>query len=181
MARAEALVGRPLVRHASMAAMFADADVDAVVLVLPIPMMAGAVADALRAGKHVISEKPLAPSFDAGLRLLTLHRTGSESGEASVASAATTARLAWTVSENWAQKPAVAWLRARLDECAIGRVLTAECSVLDGEAPRPAAGGGGGQGSGQGGGSGRGVSGGWRSGAEYEGGIFADVGVNLNN
>lgn len=54
MARAEAAsVGRTLVRHASLSAMLADPQIDCVLLVLPIPMMADAVAEALRAGKHV--------------------------------------------------------------------------------------------------------------------------------
>ena len=69
MARAEARAGRALRRHAKMDALFADEEVDAVVLALPIPLMAGAIEAALRAGKHVLSEKPAAHSLDAALAL----------------------------------------------------------------------------------------------------------------
>ena len=73
-----------------MDALFADPDVDAVLLVLPIPMMPAAVESALRAGKHVLSEKPAAPNLDAALHLLTLlHTLGPRAP-------------AWIVLENWA-------------------------------------------------------------------------------
>lgn len=169
MARVEALAGRQLVRHASMGAMFADAAVDVVLLVLPIPIMADAIAAALRAGKHVISEKPLAASLHDGLRLLQLHATMDHVGGGG---RTIPGAVSWSVSENWAHKPAVVWLRERLDEGAIGRVLAAECSALDGELPT-----GGGPG-GVGSGGEQGVSGRWRAGGGYEGGIFADVGVH---
>ena len=201
MARVETLIGRSLSRHANLRAMLADEAVEAVLLVLPIPMVAEAIELALRAGKHVISEKPFAPSLRAGLRLLRLHAAG-ELVQTDVAGTAgrvpadpmlpvVPAYGSWSVCENWAHKRAVCWLRERLDEGVIGQVLAAECSVLDGEMPRPSGGGGsasdasGRQGSGHGhapGGSAarenRGISGKWRSEAGYEGGIFADVGVH---
>ena len=95
MARAQAKIvaafpNREVRRHATMDALFADPDVDAVLLVLPIPMMPAAVESALRAGKHVLSEKPAAPNLDAALHLLTLlHTLGPRAP-------------AWIVLENWA-------------------------------------------------------------------------------
>ena len=64
MAKAEAKIGRTVVRHAQMQAMFDDPAIDVVVIVLPIPLMATAVEAALRAGKHTISEKPAAASLE---------------------------------------------------------------------------------------------------------------------
>ena len=48
-AKAEARAGRPLVKHKQMEQMFDDPQIDAVLLVLPIPLMAMAVGQALRA------------------------------------------------------------------------------------------------------------------------------------
>ena len=62
-------------KHKQWQQMFADPSIDAVLLVLPIPLVASAVEDALRAGKHVISEKPAAASLDAALALLELQRS----------------------------------------------------------------------------------------------------------
>ena len=75
MAKAEAKLGRAVRRHAQMQALFDDPAIDVVLLVLPIPLMADAVEAALRAGKHVISEKPAAASLERTLALLALQRS----------------------------------------------------------------------------------------------------------
>ena len=122
MAKAEARVkalapNHPeLRRHSKMEGMFADPDVDAVLLVLPIPLMPKAIEAALRAGKHVLSEKPAASTVEAATALLRLlHTLPSPAPQ-------------WLVLENWAHKPSIRWLRQRLDEHAIGRVLRANCT-----------------------------------------------------
>eukprot|EP00308_Calcidiscus_leptoporus_P026055 CAMPEP_0119395646 /NCGR_PEP_ID=MMETSP1334-20130426/134134_1 /TAXON_ID=127549 /ORGANISM="Calcidiscus leptoporus, Strain RCC1130" /LENGTH=148 /DNA_ID=CAMNT_0007419171 /DNA_START=38 /DNA_END=480 /DNA_ORIENTATION=+ len=96
MAKAEAAAGRSLTRHAKMEALFADAAVHVVLLALPIPLVADAIEAALRAGKHVFSEKPVCASL---ARTLTLFRAysciGRELGT----------RPRWLVCENWAYKP----------------------------------------------------------------------------
>jgi len=104
MAKAEAKIGRSVVRHAQMQALIDDPKIDVVLIVLPIPLAAAAVEAALRAGKHVISEKPAAFSLERTVALLALHR-----------SLPAPAPL-WAVSENWAHKPSVVWMRQRLDE-----------------------------------------------------------------
>ena len=121
MARAEAKIHaadpeREVRRFAKMEQLFADADVDAVLLVLPIPLMPAAVEAALRAGKHVLSEKPAAPSIEAARRLLD-----------AIAELGPRAPV-WLVLENWQFKPSVRWLRERLQEGAIGRVVSAHLS-----------------------------------------------------
>ena len=149
MARAEERLGRALTRHAKMEQMFADPNVDVVLLVLPIPMMAAAVAAALRAGKHVISEKPAAASLELALDVLRLRRDELPAPAP-----------AWAVCEGWAHKPSVRWLRARVEEGAIGTVLSAE--LVHHEA------------------LGRGASDGWRADGGHlaEGGWLLDGGVH---
>ena len=147
MAKAEAKIGRTVVRHAQMQAMFDDPAIDVVLIVLPIPLMAAAVEAALRAGKHTISEKPAAASLEQALSLLALHR--------SLPSPAPM----WAVSENWAHKPSVVWLRRRLDEGRIGRVLAAH--VCHHELVGP-----------------RGWPEGWRGAGQVEGGWLLDAGVH---
>ena len=123
-ARAEAKVlssipDREMRRHQKMEQMFADPEVDAVLLVLPIPLMTAAIELALRAGKHVLSEKPMAPSVKDALRLLGVIRELGESAPS------------WYVLENWSvSKAAVRWLRERMQEGAIGRLISAHCATL---------------------------------------------------
>lgn len=59
-------------------------DIDAVDIVMPIDSMPAMVEKALRAGKHVISEKPVAPDVATGHRLLSVPRNS-----------------VWMVAENW--------------------------------------------------------------------------------
>lgn len=70
-----------------LAALLSRDDIDAVAIVLPIPVQVEVVAQALAAGKHVISEKPIAPSRAQALSLLDLHHRYPE--------------RVWMVAENW--------------------------------------------------------------------------------
>ena len=129
-----------------MEQMFADPEIDAVLLVLPIPVMSAAIEAALRAGKHVLSEKPMAPSMETAIHLLGVQR---ELGPTAPA---------WIVLENWSlAKPSVRWLRERLQEGAIGAVLSAHCSY-----DHPA----------------DGAACAWRSSPSHAGGWMVDVGVH---
>ena len=117
MAKAEARLGREVRRHAKMEELFTDPDIDAVLLCLPIPLMPVAIEAALRAGKHVLSEKPAAPSLEACVHLMgVLRELGPAAPE-------------WLVLENWCMaKPSVRWLRERIQERAIGAVRSAHCT-----------------------------------------------------
>jgi predicted dehydrogenase len=147
MAKAEARLGRTVVKHKQMEAMFADPEIDVVLLVLPIPLMARAVEMALRSGKHVLSEKPAAHNLAAALTLLALRRSLPQPAPV------------WAVLENWAHKPSVVWIRQRLQERAIGRVLSAHCAHHEVVGAR-------------------GWAEGWRGAGGHEGGWLLDLGVH---
>ncbi len=73
MQAAQALANRllePAQAYDDLPAMLARTDIEAVDIVLPIMAIPPAVEAALAAGKHVISEKPLAPDVATGRRLL---------------------------------------------------------------------------------------------------------------
>ena len=76
-------------------------DIDAVDLAVPIAAMPGALRKALASGKHVFSEKPIAPDCSVGRELIALHQKNP--------------RQIWMVGENWRLEPAfvrAAWLIA---------------------------------------------------------------------
>ena len=94
-----------------LTALLARDDIDAVAIVLPIPVQAAVVAQALAAGKHVISEKPIASSRAEALPLLELHRRRPE--------------CVWMVAENWRYEEAFVRSAELIRSGAIGRPLLA--------------------------------------------------------
>ena len=88
-ALAAELPGSPAV-YTELDALLQRPDIEAVDVVLAIAVQPGVVEAALRAGKHVISEKPMAPDVATGRRLLeTADRLTAENGRV------------WMVAENW--------------------------------------------------------------------------------
>jgi predicted dehydrogenase len=67
--------------------LLAQPDIEAVDVLLPIAALPDAIARCLAAGKHLISEKPLAPDVATGQRLLALYPSDSPT--------------VWMVGENW--------------------------------------------------------------------------------
>lgn len=57
-------------QYATHLELLADADIDAVIVVTPRPYTAPVVLDCLLAGKHVLSEKPMAGTAEQGARLV---------------------------------------------------------------------------------------------------------------
>lgn len=80
-------------------ALLARPDIDAVDIVLPIGAMPAAVEHALASGKHVLSEKPIAPDMAAGRALVARYAARSDGGG-----------QVWMVGENWRYEEA--YLRA---------------------------------------------------------------------
>lgn len=72
-ARLNALLPRPAEVLHDLDAVLARDDMDAVDVILPINLIPAAVEKALAAGKHVISEKPMAPTVARGRELLAVH------------------------------------------------------------------------------------------------------------
>jgi aryl-alcohol dehydrogenase-like predicted oxidoreductase len=58
----------------ALAALLARDDVKAVIILLPITVQPDVVRAALKAGKHVLSEKPVAPDVAAGATLIAEYR-----------------------------------------------------------------------------------------------------------
>jgi len=85
-------------------------DIDAVDIVLPIAVQPAVVEAALRAGKHVISEKPMAPDVATGRRLL-----------AAAAELTRASGKVWMVAENYRFEDAFAAAAQAVREGTIGR------------------------------------------------------------
>ncbi len=81
-------------------------DIDAVCLIVPIASLPAMIEAALAAGKHVISEKPVAPDVATARRLLALPR-----------------HSVWTVAENWVYDLAVNRAADLIREGKIGRPI----------------------------------------------------------
>jgi predicted dehydrogenase len=97
--------------YANLEDVLADPLVDVVDLVLPIPAMPSAIEKCLRAGKSVISEKPVAPSPELVGRLWAqYHRSAADQS----------GKCCWCVVENWVAKPAVLHVHRLLQSHAIG-------------------------------------------------------------
>jgi predicted dehydrogenase len=73
---AQAVAGRFGIRHAydSLDAMLAEAPIDAVLNLTPIPVHAQTSLTILRAGKHLATEKPLATTLEDGREIVNLAR-----------------------------------------------------------------------------------------------------------
>lgn len=85
-------------------------DVDAVDIVLPIPLLPSTIEQAFAAGKHVISEKPIAPDVTTGQGLLATY--------------ARYAHLVWMVAENWSYETAYQMAREIIQSGDIGPIVT---------------------------------------------------------
>ncbi len=89
-------------------------DIEAVNIVLPIPVMPATVEKALASGKHVISEKPIASTLAEARRLLNLPLAKGQQ---------------WMVAENWRYEPVYVEMARLVDTGAIGRVMHVSFNV----------------------------------------------------
>ncbi len=97
----------------SLEAALADGDFDAVDLMLPHDLHESAALAAFTAGKHVLLEKPMAPTLDACERILA---------------AAGAAGTVFMVAENAQYMPPVVKAQQLIQEGAIGSITTARAS-----------------------------------------------------
>ncbi len=101
--------------YTDLAALLNDPAIDAVDVVLPIPVMAPVVAQALVSGKHLISEKPLAADVATSRQLMAQYRSADQ---------------VWMVAENWRYEAAFVRAAELVRDGAIGRPLTAHMALF---------------------------------------------------
>ncbi len=101
--------------YTDLSALLANPDIDAVDVVLPIPVMAPIVAQVLASGKHLISEKPLAADVATGWQLIAHYRS---------------AQQVWMVAENWRYESAFVEAAKLVQAGAIGRPLTCHMALF---------------------------------------------------
>ncbi|MEM7534834.1 MAG: Gfo/Idh/MocA family oxidoreductase [Chloroflexota bacterium] len=94
--------------------LLANDDIEAVNIVLPIPIIAQFIEKSLLAGKHVISEKPIAANSEEAQHLIDLHQ-----GQNTV----------WMVGENWRYESAFVKAAEIIQRGDIGRPITCHWSV----------------------------------------------------
>lgn len=85
--RVAAAFDPPLDTYTDLDALLRRDDIEAVDITVPIPLIADTVKRALSAGKHVVSEKPMAESVAVGRDLLDFYAAHRD--------------RAWMVAENW--------------------------------------------------------------------------------
>jgi predicted dehydrogenase len=108
---------RPEIYHdgnpsTNLDALLARSDFSTVIVVLPITLQPGIVLKALAAGKHVISEKPVAPDVASGLKLIATYEAEYKPKG-----------LIWRVAENWEAEPGYTTAAQAIRAGNIGKVI----------------------------------------------------------
>ena len=103
----------------SIDALLARSDVDAVIVILPITKQPEVILKALAAGKHVLSEKPIAKDVATGIDLV--QRYVSEYKPKG---------LIWRVAENYEYEPAYRGAGEYIRDGQIGRVISFSATGL---------------------------------------------------
>ncbi len=101
-------------------AILARRDISSVLLVLPIPLQPSMILKALKAGKHVLSEKPVAPDVASGIALIKQYRSEFQ-GKG----------LVWRVAENYEVEPGFQEVGRLISGGAIGKVIGFKACVLN--------------------------------------------------
>lgn len=96
-------------------ALLADPAIEALDIVLPIPVMVPFIKAALASGKHLISEKPIATDVATAQRLLHSHRQQTNQ--------------VWMVAENWRYETAFLQAAELVQAGEIGRPITCQLAV----------------------------------------------------
>ena len=106
--------------HANLDALLARTDIAAVVIALPITLQPTIVRKALAAGKHVLSEKPVAPDVAGGITLINDYNTKYKSKG-----------LIWRVAENYEVEPAYQAAAKVIKDGKIGKVAFFNARVVN--------------------------------------------------
>ncbi|KAJ7656343.1 oxidoreductase family protein [Mycena polygramma] len=100
-------------------ALLARADITAVIVVLPITVQPAIILKALAAGKHVLSEKPVAPDVAGGISLI---KTYDEKYRKN---------LVWRIAENWEAEPGFRTVGELIKAGNIGKVNFFKAVVMN--------------------------------------------------
>ena len=101
--------------YTDIAALLADESVEAVDIVLPIPMLPEVVSQALAAGKHVFSEKPIAQTVAEAQDLIARSRPYAD--------------RVWMVGENWRYEEAFQAAAQAIEAGRIGQPVFCDVSL----------------------------------------------------
>jgi len=101
-------------------ALLARADITAVIVVLPITLQPSIVLKALAAGKHVLSEKPVAPDVKQGRDLISTYRQEYQPKG-----------LIWRVAENYEAEPGIRKAAEVIRSGEIGQVIFFKAVVVN--------------------------------------------------
>lgn len=96
-----------------------DPSIDAVVVAVPIPLLPTISEAALRSGKHVLSEKPIALDVATARYLMTLQQPGQ----------------VWMIGEQWRYEDALLKAQAMIRKGEIGDLILGHCPVFSSMAP----------------------------------------------
>ncbi|KAJ7594049.1 oxidoreductase family protein [Mycena floridula] len=100
-------------------ALLKRSDIDAVLVVLPISLQPSIILKALAAGKHVLSEKPVAKDVETGLALIKEYNEKYKG------------KLTWKVAENFEAEPVFQKARQLIAEGRIGDVCFFKASAVN--------------------------------------------------
>lgn len=119
LANAQALAQQipyPVAVSDDLPTLLAQPEIEAVAVLLPIPAMPDVIRQALAAGKHVLSEKPIAPTLAEGQSLLAYYER--HPGQV------------WMVGENWRYEEAFCRAAEVVHSGALGEVLTCHWPIF---------------------------------------------------
>ncbi|EPT01940.1 hypothetical protein FOMPIDRAFT_1041084 [Fomitopsis schrenkii] len=106
--------------NANLDALLARPDIQAVIVVLPITAQPGIIRKSLAAGKHVLSEKPVAPDVASGLELIKDYETDYKPKG-----------LIWRVAENWETETSYQVAAKAIKDGKIGKVSFYNARVVN--------------------------------------------------
>ncbi|KAI0649809.1 oxidoreductase family protein [Trametes meyenii] len=104
----------------SLDALLSRSDIVAVIVVLPITVQPGVILKALAAGKHVLSEKPVAPDVSKGRALIKEYEAKYKPKG-----------LVWRVAENFEAEPGYRTAQRVIQEGKIGKVTFYNARVVN--------------------------------------------------
>ncbi|KAI5829354.1 NAD(P)-binding protein [Schizophyllum commune Tattone D] len=104
----------------SLDALLARSDISAVIVILPILTQPDIILKALAAGKHVLSEKPIAPDVDAGVQLIKQYEDAFKPKG-----------LIWRVAENFELENGFVTAAKLVKEGKIGDVISFRATVVN--------------------------------------------------